>query len=1236
MKRAFKEVGGIDKQVLELDILRSEDHDLRDNRIYPSLLRLALDGNVHAVIGGPNCRTRSVLRSYEGGPPQARAWGDGQEWGKHDASKEDLKKVQDDDEMMFKMIMLYLVAKYTRKVEQWGESRSTRFLLEQPDAPEYKPEVVSFWWTSEWEALRKAENLKLLKIQQGDYGGQYVKPTGLGTDLEVGQGISTGRAVGRSAGLCGDTKQLSRWVPGLCREIAKALMVSMGEEVQLRKMSWKEHVALGHTPFRRDCRVCQEAAAKDRPHRRVRHPLAGCLSVDITGPLCRSQDQQGEKKYMLIGAFTWVKKKIAGEAEEKDAEHLEERDEDDLFFGEERAEEQVGLLTEDERSPYEGPRKGEHQEDDRSPQEGPRQGEHEEEMEELQAPGQDPSEEGAGELTEEEKKAIEDFDVEVYRLAIALPSRAAEVVLEGIIQMYLQLRMDGFQVRQLHSDRAREFTTKTLQRWCLNREIYKTTTAGDSPQQNGRAEKAVQTVKSRMRAALLACGWPAHRWALACQYVHNMERMRMRPTMKKGPPLGSSVLVRKRFWKSRELEPTHFKVTYIAPLPEVHGHLVLEENDKLAVTSYVLSHTVEPPGEEGTWIAVQRQAEDEEDALKLRRRIRGKTAVRTLSLEEEEHEEQRWAQRLRREETIAEETLRMITDEEDTVPSMVRQIKQNLAVPEVEDEDVLRTKIVSVQDFLKEKDLWHDAIRAEMNQLFEEKKALVRSSLTYIQKLKETGRQVEVIPSKLVITLKPGPKRKIRIVACGNFLESRGEELFAAGADASALRFTLKVAAEERWKVLTVDIKVAFLNAPLVTTTKDQGDLQDDVMYVLKPPSLLVKLGYADVSEAWIAEKAMYGLRQSPRSWSIYRDRVMAGLEIEEIVINQATSEPNLWILRHHREDTLRGMILVYVDDMLITGEEKVVTKTLEQIQRVWQTSTPEEVTNGKSSKFLGMEIVKEGEVIRARQTSYVEDRLETNLGGDWRSVRDTWMPCPKEIDDSAEENAQPSHVREAQRLVGELLWLVTRTRPDLAFTTSRMAQMVLRCPRAVVKLADQVWRYLKTTRMEGLSFHPTRGTGWAGEDQSGLEAFSDASFAPGGGTSVGAVMIRWNGALMQWRAGRQPFPTLSAAEAELTEATEALVMGDSFDALISDVYGGFPKVVFVDNMAAINLLSEESGVWRNAPSQIACSPHAVAYPQNGLEDCPLPWVGDDCRHRHEGIVSCENEGIKEAHGHVS
>ena len=238
MKRAFKEVGGKEKQMLELDIRRSEQHDLLSNHIYPSLLRLALDGNVEAVIGGPNCRTRSVLRSYEGGPPQARSWEDGQMWGKWNASEGDKQKVEEDDELMFKMIAVYLVAKYARKVEQWGESKNTYLLLEQPGAPEYKPEVVSFWWTEQWKALCAAEDLRLLEVNQGDYGGQFIKPTGLGTDLRIEKGKASGKAIGRSAGLCADTKELARWTPGLCREIAKALMRAMEKTVRMKKVSW--------------------------------------------------------------------------------------------------------------------------------------------------------------------------------------------------------------------------------------------------------------------------------------------------------------------------------------------------------------------------------------------------------------------------------------------------------------------------------------------------------------------------------------------------------------------------------------------------------------------------------------------------------------------------------------------------------------------------------------------------------------------------------------------------------------------------------------------------------------------------------------------------------------------------------------------------------------------------------------------------------------------------------------
>ena len=80
-ERAMREVSGTSRQVLELDIQRSEKQDLTKTTCYGALLRLALDGHISTLVGGPNCRTRSVLRSYPGGPPLVRSWGDG-EFGK--------------------------------------------------------------------------------------------------------------------------------------------------------------------------------------------------------------------------------------------------------------------------------------------------------------------------------------------------------------------------------------------------------------------------------------------------------------------------------------------------------------------------------------------------------------------------------------------------------------------------------------------------------------------------------------------------------------------------------------------------------------------------------------------------------------------------------------------------------------------------------------------------------------------------------------------------------------------------------------------------------------------------------------------------------------------------------------------------------------------------------------------------------------------------------------------------
>ena len=51
---------------MELDIKKGSHHDLSiDVGPYIALIRAALENKLNAIVGGPNCRSRSVLRNYK-------------------------------------------------------------------------------------------------------------------------------------------------------------------------------------------------------------------------------------------------------------------------------------------------------------------------------------------------------------------------------------------------------------------------------------------------------------------------------------------------------------------------------------------------------------------------------------------------------------------------------------------------------------------------------------------------------------------------------------------------------------------------------------------------------------------------------------------------------------------------------------------------------------------------------------------------------------------------------------------------------------------------------------------------------------------------------------------------------------------------------------------------------------------------------------------------------------------
>ena len=165
--------------------------------------------------------------------------------------------------------------------------------------------------------------------------------------------------------------------------------------------------------------------------------------------------------------------------------------------------------------------------------------------------------------------------------------------------------------------------------------------------------------------------------------------------------------------------------------------------------------------------------------------------------------------------------------------------------------------------------------------------------------------------------------------------------------------------------------------------------------------------------------------------------------------------------------------------------------------------------------------------------------------------------------------------VRKCQKVVGELLWVLTRTRPDLMYSISRLGSNVTKATSSVLEAANQVQGYLLKTCAEGLRYQDD------GKEPIKIQVFSDVSYAPSDEESFGCFIITLNRAPIFWRSGRQHLVTLSTAEAELAELVEAMTAGESVAAIVDELIGYVPRGAFTDSQSALAIITTDGGNWR-------------------------------------------------------
>lgn len=253
--------------------------------------------------------------------------------------------------------------------------------------------------------------------------------------------------------------------------------------------------------------------------------------------------------------------------------------------------------------------------------------------------------------------------------------------------------------------------------------------------------------------------------------------------------------------------------------------------------------------------------------------------------------------------------------------------------------------------------------------------------------------------------------------------------------------------------------------------------------------------------------------------------------------------------------------------------------------------------------KFCGFEIRRDGRGngYHLSQQDYVTEVLKR-----WEVTSKAQYPNYKvlEEDENYEGTVQEADVKEAQAMTGALLWLSTRTRPELACGVAAMSRLATRNPRRSIEIGEVLLAYLNDGA-RGLHYEATcsEEESWGKRQQLKVkrrnhlvEVFSDISYSGGRGhRSVQGLAIYLGGSIISWNCSLQAFPTHSTAESELVAYCECLTAGQSTVAMVASMWACSPKdiekVMYGDNAAAVNVANGgASGTWRTRHLRVRSS----------------------------------------------
>lgn len=385
-------------------------------------------------------------------------------------------------------------------------------------------------------------------------------------------------------------------------------------------------------------------------------------------------------------------------------------------------------------------------------------------------------------------------------------------------------------------------------------------------------------------------------------------------------------------------------------------------------------------------------------------------------------------------------------------------------------------------------------------------------------------------------------RHKARLVAKG-YHQQEGidfKETFSPVVKKPTVRIIFSLAAQFGWSLRQLDVKNAFLH----------GELSEEV-YMQQPQ------GFIDPSRPHHVcklLKSLYGLKQAPRAWF---ECFTSHLLTLGFIASKVDS--SLFVFRTATEVLY---LLLYVDDIIITGPNtSLITQLVSQLQ------TRFDMTDlGDLTYFLGLEIKKSVAGLHVSQTKYARDVL-TRFGMASAKLCTTLIALKPSSDVGARYSEVDSSCFRA--LVGALHYL-TFSRPDIAYSVSKLSQFMHTPHMSHLTAAKRVLRYISGTLTSGLLFR--RGS----SDSLSLTAYSDSDWAGDllDRRSTTGYVIFLGPNPVSWGAKKQSIVSRSSTEAEYRALASTSAELFWIRQILCDlgVFISTPHVLLCDNQSAIQL----------------------------------------------------------------